>query len=100
MARSCWMSVAAVLGALTQPGPPAAAQPPEIPVRKLTVSPAAAPEPALRYRLLPELRETSPGNAALLYYRAFAPDWWGNLRGNKDLQEKVEGALDKSPAEV
>jgi hypothetical protein len=40
----------------------------------------AAPEPALRYRLLPELRDTTPGNAALLYYRAFSPEWWGTFR--------------------
>ena len=35
--------------------PPALAQEPEIPVHKLTVTPAAAPVPALRYELLPEL---------------------------------------------
>jgi hypothetical protein len=31
-------------------------------VIKLTVRPKAAPQPALRYRLLPELREMQPGN--------------------------------------
>jgi hypothetical protein len=42
---------------------------------RLTVSPAEAPVPALRYPLLPELRDLSPGNAVLLYYRAFSPQW-------------------------
>src|SRR5262249_32537762 len=36
-----------------------------------------------KYRLLPELRDTKPGNAAQLYYRAFSPDWSGVLRDNK-----------------
>ena len=36
----------------------------------LTVSSAPQPEPALRYLLLPELSETTPGNAALLYHVA------------------------------
>ena len=34
---------------------------------RLDVSPAAAPEPALRYMLLPELREMSPGNPIFNY---------------------------------
>src|SRR5205823_1759147 len=61
--------VVSVAGAGAQP--PAE---PEIAVRKLTVTPAAAPVPALKYKLLPDLRETTPGNAALLYYRAFSPE--------------------------
>src|SRR5262249_55553557 len=51
---------------------PATAQPPPEPVR-LTLRPAAAPSPALKYELLPELKDQSPGNAALVYYRAFSP---------------------------
>ena len=47
---------------------------------KLTLSPAAEPVPALRYLLLPELSEQTPGNAAQVYYRAFSPEWWGNVR--------------------
>jgi hypothetical protein len=51
---------------------------------KLTLSPAAAPSPALKYVLLPELSDQTPGNAALEYYRTFAPDWgWGNIRQPK-----------------
>jgi hypothetical protein len=79
---------------------PVAAQEPEIPTRKLTVTAAAAPIPALRYKLLPDLRDTTPGNAALLYYRAFAPEWSSAVRGNKDLQNTINDAMEKSPAEL
>lgn len=41
----------------------------------LKLHPAPLPTPALKYHLLPELREQSTGNAALLYYRAFSPEW-------------------------
>ncbi len=95
MARSPW-SLLIVIAAVA----PVAAQEPSIPVRKLTVTPAAAPVPALRYQLLPELRGTTPGNAALLYYRAFSPEWWYNVSGNKDLQAKLNEALDKPAAAV
>lgn len=37
----------------------------------LTVSPALAPTPALKYDLLPRLRDRIPGNAALDYHRAY-----------------------------
>src|SRR3954462_2755568 len=92
MARSLW---ALLLIAI-----PAAAQQPEIPTSKLTVTPAAAPVPALQYRLLPEVRDPTLGNAVLLYYRAFSPEWSHRIRDNKDLQKTVEDALDKSPADV
>ncbi len=45
-------------------------QPDEI--LRLTVSPAAAPTPSLKYRLLPDRRDLAPGNAAALYYRSLA----------------------------
>jgi hypothetical protein len=38
----------------------------------LTLSPAAAPAPSLKYQLLPDESELQPGNAAALYYRAIA----------------------------
>ena len=38
----------------------------------LAVSPAAAPKPSLKYRLYPDRRDLTPGNAATLYYRAMA----------------------------
>jgi hypothetical protein len=41
------------------------------PAPRLTVSPAAAPRPALKYQLLPEVRELKPGNATQWYLRCF-----------------------------
>src|SRR5262249_38876959 len=38
----------------------------------LYVRPMPAPKPALKYQLLPELRELQPGNAAHDYLRCFA----------------------------
>ena len=37
----------------------------------LTVRPMPAPKPALKYQLLPELRELKPGNAAQNYLKCF-----------------------------
>jgi len=54
---------------------PLAAQPPAE-TKKLVVAPAALPAPALKYELLPELRDMTPGNGALLYQRAHSPEWW------------------------
>jgi hypothetical protein len=42
---------------------------------RLTLRPAAAPVPALKYPLLPEARDLHTGNAVFLYYRAFSPEW-------------------------
>jgi hypothetical protein len=39
---------------------------------RLNVRPMAAPKPALKYLLLPEVRELSPGNPAQYYLRSFA----------------------------
>jgi hypothetical protein len=39
-------------------------------VVRMTVTPAAAPVPALRYRLMPRDLDLKPGNAAPYYYRA------------------------------
>jgi len=38
---------------------------------RLTVAPAPAPRPALRYLLLPDLREMNPGNPIQNYYKCF-----------------------------
>jgi len=59
----------------------------------LTVAPAAAPVPALKYPLLPELSEQTPGNAVQLYYRAFSPEWWTNVR-KREVMEKIEKAVE------
>jgi hypothetical protein len=66
--------------------PLAAQEPPQ--VKKLTVVPAAAPSPALQYQLLPELRDMTPGNAALLYQRAHSPDWWATILRLKVLENE------------
>jgi hypothetical protein len=39
---------------------------------RLTVRPMSAPKPALKYQLLPELRELNPGNPAQNYLKCFA----------------------------
>jgi hypothetical protein len=41
--------------------------------KKLTVQPAPEPKPALKYVLLPEVKDLQPGNAALTYLRAIKP---------------------------
>jgi hypothetical protein len=41
-------------------------------VIRLTVQPMAAPKPALKYQLLPELREMNPGNPVQEYMKCFA----------------------------
>ena len=89
------------------PGRLAAQQPAAEPdgpqIISLTVSPAPEPRPALQYRLLPAASERSPGNAAVLYYRAILlvkslpADHW------KEHAEKSEAwlaaPLDKLPKE-
>jgi hypothetical protein len=61
----------------------------------LTIGPAAAPKPALKYKLLPPVEEMAPGNAIQSYYRAFSPEWFTNAR-KPEVYEKVEKAL-KTP---
>src|SRR5438477_12248716 len=39
---------------------------------RLSVRPMAAPKPALKYQLLPEVRELKPGNPVQWYVRCFA----------------------------
>jgi hypothetical protein len=66
---------------------------------RLTLRPAAAPAPALKYVLLPEVQDQTPGNAALDYYRAFSPEWWGHIR-RPDVWEKVAAAPQAPLAEL
>ncbi len=47
------------------------AAPPAAPATRVTVYPMAAPTPALKYQLLPEVRELKAGNAAQWYLRCF-----------------------------
>lgn len=51
-------------------GPHAVAQPPPAKPTVIVLRPAAEPVPALKYRLEPERRSLSPGNAAIYYHRA------------------------------
>lgn len=66
-------------------------EPPKRPETAMPITAAPEPVPALRWRLMPELRETTPGNAATLYYRSFAPEWMGNVR-----TQKMADELDKA----
>ncbi len=69
MARMLW--VCALLAAL--PAPAAADEPKDKTWTDihLTAQPMAAPHPALRYQLLPELRELNPGNPIQAYLKCF-----------------------------
>jgi hypothetical protein len=62
---TCLVLAATVFSAL-----PTGARAGETAVR-LTVRPMPAPKPALKYQLLPELRELTPGNAAHNYLKCF-----------------------------
>jgi hypothetical protein len=85
--------------ALAVSAAPAAAQPPLAEPIKLTLPPAGAPVPAQKYLLLPELSDQTPGNAVQLYYRAFSPEWWSNVR-KREVMEKVEKASETPIAQL
>jgi hypothetical protein len=60
---------------------PAAAEPPLRPEPiRLIAHPAAETTPALKYQLLPELKDMTPGNGAIQYYRALSPEWLSHRR--------------------
>jgi hypothetical protein len=80
-----------VLFILLLAGPPLAAQSSDNTI-KLKLQPAGEPSPALKYQLLPDVPDLSPGNAAVLYYRAFSPDWY-HWRRQPKIYEKIEAAL-------
>ncbi len=65
---------------------------PERYTTRLTVSPMTAPRPAMRYELLPPLRERTPGNAAVGYLRAavLRPSWPKDPKESLALAEKWE----------
>jgi len=74
--------------------------PEDVPLTKLAITPAKAPSPALKYRLVPPLRDLRPGNAALLYQRAHSPEWFGSVQRFEDfdkLNEYLDGPLEKMP---
>ncbi len=78
----------------------AEAAPPPDPVTALPVTPAAPPVPALRWKLLPELRDTTPGNAAQLYYRAFAPEWSRPLQHELETNLSIRDAAGMPPDQL
>src|SRR5262245_23111928 len=57
-------------------------------VIRLTVHPMAAPKPALRYLLLPELKEMNPGDPIQGYFRCFAEQH--NFFFSKEARERRE----------
>src|SRR5947208_1577191 len=64
----------------------------------------AAPVPALKYTLVPQLRDRRHGNALLLYYRAFSPEWQAHRR-TPGFLDKVAASHDRplrdlKPAEI
>ena len=60
-------------------------------IKKLSLTPAAEPVPALSYKLLPHYIDQKTGNAALFYYSAagLLPDG-----DSKDIHEKINDWLD------
>jgi hypothetical protein len=61
----------------------------EVEVISVTIHPAAAPRPALKYHLLPTFQQTTPGNAVPLYAKAlvFHLETW-NVMQNAESDEK------------
>jgi hypothetical protein len=84
-----WSSLVEPLAA--QPGIGRVPEP--IPIRKLSITPAREPEPSMRWRLLPEVRDTTPGNAVVLYYRAFSPEWLSFYRRDAKTPEALNAAM-------
>jgi len=88
-----FLSLAACMALLMPPTAPAQtpakpAEPPKPTV--LVLSPAAAPVPALKYRLLPSFAELNPGDAAPIYLRANGyedPRWEQILEKSNQWQE-------------
>jgi hypothetical protein len=66
------LSVCALLLTLAVPASPQQDTPPTETVIRMTLTPAAAPKPALKYQLLPELREMKPGNPIHGYLVCFS----------------------------
>jgi hypothetical protein len=63
-------------------------------VIRMTVTPAKAPVPALKYHLLPEVRDLKSGNAAIYYHRANTGEWWGS-QSNRQEVAKLDETLDQ-----
>ena len=89
----------------TQPGTTPSAGPATRPlepwVHKLTVRPSAAPRPALRYRLLPDVTDRTAGDASLLYMiaakRMPEPTRYGELFPENETVDYLNMPLDRLP---
>ncbi len=76
-----------------------AAQAQDVEPIRITLHPAAAPAPALRYHLLPQLHEMTPGNAAERYKQAIAVMKKAGDAGGVSPGD-AENWLDLPPAEL
>jgi hypothetical protein len=95
LARPAWLPA--------QESKPTTAKPPEHPQPKeLALSPAAAPVPALKYRLLPSAAELIPGDAAPIYLRIHGYEdsslepYWKQIGENSEKWRAMP--LDQLPA--
>jgi hypothetical protein len=70
-------------------------------VIRLNLRPMPAPKPALKYQLLPELRELNPGNASHFYPRCFAEqrNFFFSKEANADRARYLSMPLAELPAE-
>jgi hypothetical protein len=96
MART--LIVCALLAALPSLAPAAEPAVTETVVR-LTVAPAAAPRPALKYQLLPELKEMEPGNPIQEYLKCFMEqqNFWFRKDAADNREKWQEMPLDDLP---
>src|SRR5262245_64029042 len=71
-------------------------------VIQLTVQPMAAPKPALKYQLLPELREMNPGNPILGYLKCYGEqqNFFFNKTSVDDREKWLAAPLADLPVKV
>jgi hypothetical protein len=94
------LPVCAVLLALPLSGRPDGQAATTETVVRMKVSPARAPKPALRYLLLPEVREMNPGNPILGYLKCFSEQQFFFSKEEEEKREKWLGMpLKDLPAE-
>ena len=90
-----------VEGSAQAPDPKSKPEPTETVIR-LKVQAAAAPKPALKYQLLPELREMSPGNPILGYYLQCFPgnnEFLHSAKATEERDKWMEMPLKDLPVE-
>src|SRR5579871_5069769 len=69
---------------------------------KLTATATPAPVPALKYELLPRLRDRVPGNAATDYRRAalLRPSWPRDPKEAKEQEDKLQKWEEATPEQL